>query len=108
MFLALYFRLELYQAPAPTADGDGVVDTVRFTPLNLDQEKDEAFLSGLDYLGDTFTFIKEGGEFDKQMWEFGVTVNKHMRVWSEGEDDDEEDDQQEEDEDVEVLDVDAQ
>jgi hypothetical protein len=95
----------LYQAPAPPPDENKLVDTVRFTPLSLDQEKDAAFLEGLGYLTDTFTFIREGGPFDKQMWEFGVAVNKHMRRWNEDEDE-EEDEEDDDDDEVDVISVD--
>ncbi|KAG9097277.1 hypothetical protein FRC06_007734 [Ceratobasidium sp. 370] len=92
----LFFRLELYQAPAPApAEDDKLVDTVRFSPLGLEHEKDQAFLDGLAYLTDTFTFVKDGGPFDKQMWEFGVAVNKLMRQWREGGDEDEDEDEEE-------------
>ncbi|QRV85850.1 Csm1 domain protein [Ceratobasidium sp. AG-Ba] len=100
---SLFFKLEFYRSPSP--EEPKLLDTVRFTPIGLDREKDEAYLSGLGYLQDTFTFVRDGGPFDKQMWELGVAVNKLMRAWREGGEEEEEaaEEDSDDDEDIEVL-----
>ncbi|KAG9124290.1 hypothetical protein FRC07_012132 [Ceratobasidium sp. 392] len=102
----LFFKLELYSVPpAEDADTDKTINTVRYTPLGLENEKDQAFLEGLDYLKDTFTFIKDGGTLDKQMWEFGASVNNLMRAWHEGEEVEEVEEEGEEEADEEEVEV---
>lgn len=93
---ALYFRLEMYKVPAMD-DPNRLVETVRFTPIDLENEKDEAFLRGLNTLREPFTFIKDDG-FDRQMWEFCTEVNNCMVAWQ-----NEEEEEEEEDDEVEVV-----
>lgn len=81
-------------------DPNKLIDTVRFTPMGLDKEKDEAYLMGLNTLREPFTFIKDTNSFDRQMWEFCTEVNNCM-VASQTQDDEEEDEDE-----VEVVDAD--
>ncbi|KAG8679074.1 hypothetical protein FRC09_019276, partial [Ceratobasidium sp. 395] len=99
----LFFKLELFQIPPSEDAPNQQIDTVRFTPIGLENEKDQIFVDGLGVLRDTFTFIKDGGTFDKQMWEFVRTVNENMRAWHQEEQEEEEEEEEEEADEVEVI-----
>ncbi|KAF8609906.1 hypothetical protein BDV93DRAFT_539857 [Ceratobasidium sp. AG-I] len=85
----LYFRLDMYKMPT-LEDPNRLVDTVRFTPMGLENEKDDAYLNGLNTLREPFTFIKDSGPFDRQMWEFCTEVNNCMVAWQTEEEEEEE------------------
>ena len=70
----------MYKIPMPD-DPNTLVETVRFTPMGLENEKDESYLRGFHTLREPFTFIKDSGPFDRQMWEFCTEVNNCMIAW---------------------------
>ncbi|KAF8710776.1 hypothetical protein RHS03_01814, partial [Rhizoctonia solani] len=101
----LYFKLHMYKTPAiidGEPDPNTLVDTVRYFPIGLENEKDDEFLKGLGILVEPFTFVKEHGPFDRQMWEFCMEINNGVTRWRDGGDEEEE----EEEEEVEAIDRD--
>ncbi|KAF8759073.1 hypothetical protein RHS01_02411 [Rhizoctonia solani] len=101
----LYFKLHMYKTPAiidGEPDPNTLVDTVRYFPIGLENEKDDEFLKGLGILVEPFTFVKEHGPFDRQMWEFCMEINNGVTRWRDGGDEEEEEDEEE----VEAIDRD--
>ncbi|CAE6339075.1 unnamed protein product [Rhizoctonia solani] len=94
----LYFKLHMYKTPAiidGEPDPNTLVDTVRYFPIGLENEKDKDFLKGLGILVDPFTFVKEHGPFDRQMWEFCMEINNGVTRWRDGGYDEEEEEEEE-------------
>lgn len=103
--LALYFKLQMYKAPKiidEVPQPNVLVDTIRYIPIGLDQERDQAFLEGLGILADTFTFVKDSNPFDRQMWEFCMEIHRGMTRWRDGEEEEEEDEEDDDDDAVVV------
>ncbi|CAE6420839.1 unnamed protein product [Rhizoctonia solani] len=95
----LYFKLHMYKTPAMVdgePDPNTLVDTIRYFPIGLENEKDKEFLKGLGILVDPFTFVKEHGPFDRQMWEFCMEINNGVTRWRDGGDEEEEEEEEEE------------
>ncbi|CAE7108499.1 unnamed protein product [Rhizoctonia solani] len=83
----LYFKLHMYKTEAVVdgePDPNTLVDTVRYFPIGLENEKDKEFLEGLGILTDPFTFVKENAVFDRQMWEFCMEINNGVTRWKDG------------------------
>ncbi|KAJ1309578.1 hypothetical protein OPQ81_006351 [Rhizoctonia solani] len=102
----LYFKLHMYKTPALVdgePDPNTLVDTVRYFPIGLENEKDKEFLEGLGILTDPFTFVKESTPFDRQMWEFCMEINNGVTRWKDGVAEEEEEEEEEDDDEAIVV-----
>lgn len=89
----------MYKTPVVVdgeVDPNTLVDTARYFPIGLENEKDKEFLEGLGILTDPFTFVKENTPFDRQMWEFCMEINNGVTRWKNGGEEEEEEDEEEE------------